>query len=256
MPEAVVVDLHSRRADPQRAQPRDGRTLQTVGLTLEAGGKRVVDNLDLLVPSATLTVVLGPNGAGKSVLLRLAHGLIAPTSGTVLWGAEPIGDAVRRRQAMVFQKPVLLRRSVAANLDYAIRERGSAARARREELLSMVGLSAFARQPARRLSGGEQQRLALARALATNPQVLLLDEATANLDTASVAMIETILRHVRAKGTKIIMVTHDLGQARRLADDIVFMHRGRVAEQAPAQTFFAKPSTGAARGFLAGEIVL
>lgn len=229
--------------------------LTVSGLTLAVDGKTLIDHLDFDLHAPGTTVIMGPNGAGKSLLLRLLHGLIAPTSGSIRWGGEEIGDAVRKRQAMVFQRPVLLRRSVAANIDFALTLGAKPDTGRRDELLALVGLLDRSGQPARLLSGGEQQRLALARALSTTPDVLFLDEATASLDPASTMMIEEIVTQARAGGMKIIFVTHDLGQARRLADDIVFLNRGRLVEQAPAKTFFEQPASDAARAYLEGRIV-
>jgi tungstate transport system ATP-binding protein len=174
----------------------------------------------------------------------------------VLWGGRPLDDALRRRQAMVFQRPVLLRRSVAANIRFALKLSHQAAPDSILAILREVGLEAQAGQPARLLSGGEQQRLSLARALALEPQVLFLDEPTASLDPASTAAIETIVKQARDRGTKIIFVTHDVGQARRLADEVVFLDRGRLTEHTPAGRFFDNPASEAAREYLAGRLVL
>jgi tungstate transport system ATP-binding protein len=226
------------------------------GLVFTAGGRPLINGLDLTIRAGPLTVVMGPNGAGKSLLLRLLHGLIAPAAGSVLWGGKPPTEPIRRRQALVFQRPVLLRRSVAANVRFVLRLRGSDSPERVRELLRHVGLAPLAAQPARRLSGGEQQRLALARALALEPEVMLLDEPTANLDPTATAAIESIVRNAQRQGTKILFVTHDLGQARRLADEVVFLHHGRVIEQTPAARFFDQPDTTEARDHLAGRLVL
>ncbi|MGI9451319.1 MAG: ATP-binding cassette domain-containing protein, partial [Geminicoccaceae bacterium] len=196
------------------------------------------------------------NGAGKSLLLRLLHGLLSPTSGEIFFGGAPLDDQVRAQQAMVFQRPVLLRRSVGANLDFVLRLRGEASASRRDSLLDQVGLLDKEKQPARLLSGGEQQRLALARVLALEPKVLFLDEPTASLDPASTLMIEEIARSVQRQGAMVVFVTHDLGQARRLADDIIFLHRGRLEEQSPAEPFFENPKSDAAKAFLEGQIVV
>jgi len=220
------------------------------------GDKNLVDGIDLTISSGTLTVVMGPNGAGKSLLLRLLHGLLTPTAGEVLWGDRPLDDGLRKRQAMVFQRPVLLRRSVAANIRFVLKLRGEATADRTNEVLREVGLGAQAGQPARLLSGGEQQRLSLARALALRPQVMFLDEPTASLDPASTASIEAIVARAHEQGTKVIFVTHDLGQARRLADDVVFLNRGRLAEHTPAERFFEEPLSQAARDYLAGRLIL
>ena len=206
------------------------------GLVFEAGGRRLIDGLDLTLQPGVRTVVMGPNGAGKSLLLRLLHGLIEPSAGAILWGGRAADRAVRLRQAMVFQRPVLLRRSALANVTHALRAHG--------------------RTPARLLSGGEQQRLAMARALSLEPDVLLLDEPTANLDPASTLAIEQLIQQAHDDGTKIVLVTHDVGQARRLADEVVFLHRGRLEEQSWAERFFDAPASATARAFLAGQLVL
>ena len=233
-----------------------GHAISTHDVSLELGGQRLIDGISLSLPSGTVSVVMGPNGAGKSQFLRLLHGLVAPTSGAVMCGGEPLCERHRARQAMVFQKPVLLRRSVAANIDYALAVRGRRCREKRDALLEAIGFADKARHPARLLSGGEQQRLALARALATEPGTLFLDEPTASLDPGSVQTIEHIVRDVSAQGTKIVFVTHDIGQARRLAGDVVFLHRGRLAEHTSADRFFDDPRSDAARAFLAGQIVI
>lgn len=230
--------------------------LSVRGLTLVWGEARLVDDVSFTLAADTFTVVMGANGAGKSLLLRLLHGLMPPTAGEIRWGGFPLTQEVRRRQAMVFQQPVLLRRSVAGNMDFVLREKGAKARRKRDALLERVGLLDRARQPARLLSGGEQQRLALARALALDPEVLFLDEPTASLDPASVLMIEEAARDAHRQGTKIIFVTHDLGQARRLADEVVFLHRGRLVEQTPAERFFTKPESELAEAYLAGRVVV
>ena len=233
--------------------------LRVEKLVLQVAGKGLVNIEKLSLDPRSVTVVMGPNGAGKSLFLRLVHGLIPPTSGWISWGEVARGDATRSTQAMVFQKPVLLRRSVAANIDFVLHRRAGTKqerRARCDELLTRVGLASQSEQPARLLSGGEQQRLALARALATRPKVLLLDEPTASLDPASVQMIEQIVLTASGEQTKVIFVTHDVGQARRLADDVAFLHHGQLVEHRPAAEFFANPSSEAANAYLAGRIVL
>lgn len=221
----------------------------------EAGGKRLLESVTLAIDRGPRTVILGPNGAGKSLLLRLCHGLLRPSAGAIDWRHA---DGARRRQAMVFQRPVMLRRSAAANIDYALKLKGIPSHlraARVREVLDDTGLAALAGQPARDLSIGEQQRLALARAWATAPEVLFLDEPTASLDPAATRAIEDIVSAIDLSGTKIVMTTHDLAQARRLADEILFLHRGRLLEQSPAPRFFAGPATPEARAFLAGELL-
>lgn len=230
--------------------------LRAEALSFAAGGVQILRDVALTVGAGAPTLVIGPNGAGKSVLLRLLHGLLTPTSGSVAWSG--VAGVAARRQSMVFQRPVLLRRSVLANAVYPLRLAGvprAGREARAQEALALVGLGHFAGRPARRLSGGEGQRLALARAAALNPEVLFLDEPCASLDPAATKAVEEIVAALAARGTKIVMTTHDLGQARRLAGDVVFIHRGRVAEHAPAEAFFAAPATPAAAAFLRGELV-
>ena len=228
--------------------------LKVRDLVLRFGDATLLDGLDLDLGPTGCTMIVGPNGSGKSLLLKLLHGLMRPTSGGIDWAGQAL-DQVMSRQALVFQKPVLLRRSVAANIDFVLRARGKDV-ARRAELLDHVGLGHKANQPARLLSGGEAQRLALARALATDPDVLFLDEPTASLDPASVLAIEGIVAGACARGVRIIFVTHDMGQARRMADDVVFLHRGRVAEHGRAADFFPEPRSSAARDYLNGRIVV
>lgn len=228
--------------------------LRVRDLVLRFGETTVLNGLTLDLGASGCTMVMGANGAGKSLFLRLLHGLIPPTSGQIDWGGHPAAE-VTARQALVFQKPVLLRRSVAANIDFVLKARGKD-RARRAALLDHVGLSHKADQPARLLSGGEAQRLALARALATDPEVLFLDEPTASLDPASVLMIERIVSEARTRGVRIIFVTHDVGQARRMADDVVFLHRGQIVEHSPARDFFPEPQSEAARDYLSGRLVV
>jgi tungstate transport system ATP-binding protein len=222
-----------------------------------AGSVAIVHDLALTIGVGAPTVLIGPNGSGKSTLIRLAMGLIAPTSGRVTWGGRAESDGSRR--AMMFQRPVMLRRSAAGNLAYALAaaDIGRDARASRvDELLAEVGLLHVADRPARRLSGGEQQRLALARALARDPQILFLDEPTASLDPAATKAVEDIIRSVAQTGVKIVMATHDLGQARRLAGEIVFMLRGTVHECAGAERFFTASATPEAAAFVRGDLVI
>jgi tungstate transport system ATP-binding protein len=223
----------------------------------EVGSKPLIDHVSYACEARPCTTVLGPNGAGKSLLLRLCHGLISPSSGRILWNGLDV-RAVRQSQAMVFQRPVLLRRTVAANIRYALSVRGIPRRQRRaivSEALGQAGLLELAARPARVLSVGEQQRLALARAWALKPQVLLLDEPTASLDPAATQAVETLLGRIRQTGTSIIMTTHDLGQARRLADEVLFLHRGRLLEHGPAAEFFNKPQSQEAAAFLEGRLL-
>ena len=231
--------------------------LQLENISFKRNGHDLLDSITLRLTAHSRTLILGPNGAGKSLLLRICHGLIRPTAGHIDWNGLPLAQA-RREQAMVFQRPILLRRSAAANIRYALSV-SKVPRQRQTELieqgLALVGLSALAKRPARVLSGGEQQRLALARAWAQRPQVLFLDEPSASLDPAAVRSIEQALAVIQTTGTKIIMTTHDLGQAKRLADDVIFLHRGYLLEHTPAEIFFKQPQSEAARRFLAGELL-
>ena len=245
------------RVDVARASsPMPGITGAARQLCYRIGDANRIDRIDLDLAPRSLTVVMGPNGAGKSLLLRLLHGLIEPTAGQVFWGGLPLNANLRRHQAMVFQRPVLLRRSVSANIRFVLELRGTSSKEREQDALEEVGLADRAAQPARLLSGGEQQRLALARALALEPQVLFLDEPTANLDPFSMAAIESIVLRSHDRGTKIVLVTHDIGQARRLADDVIFLNHGRLVEHSPADRFFEAPASAPARDYLAGRLVL
>ena len=231
-----------------------GLPIVATGLAYASGGTAILEDIDLTLERGVRTFILGANGSGKSTLLRLLHGLLAPTRGTLQWGdrgARPLG------QAMVFQRPVLLRRSALANIIYALKCSGvpePTRRVRARAVLSHVGLEAHADHPARVLSGGEQQRLALARAWALDPEVLFLDEPTASLDPGATHEIERIVNAMHATGTKIVMVTHNMGQARRLGDEVVFLHQGELIERAPAERFFRNPATPEAAQFLEGEL--
>jgi tungstate transport system ATP-binding protein len=209
----------------------------------------IIAPVSLELAAGPSTIILGANGAGKSVLMRLMHGLLEPSAGNVRWNSAG-------RQAMVFQRPVMLRRSALANVVYALEAAGTAqAEKTAMEALKEVGLAHLARRPARVLSGGEQQRLALARAWALEPKVMFLDEPTANLDPAATRAIEGVIAAMHERGVKIVMTTHDLGQARRHADEIVFLHKGRLVEHADSARFFARPGTPEARTFVAGELL-
>jgi tungstate transport system ATP-binding protein len=226
-------------------------------VSFAAGGVTILDHISLAFATRAPAVLIGPNGAGKTTLLRLLMGLIAPVRGRVTWGGRE--DVEPTHRAIVFQRPVMLRRSAAGNIRYALAAAGvpRGERADRvDELAAVVGLAGLGGRPARKLSGGEQQRLALARALAKEPQILLLDEPTASLDPAATKAIEDVIRSIAARGIKVVMSTHDLGEARRLAGEIVLMHRGRMIENGSADTFFADPRTEEARRFIRGELLV
>ena len=221
-----------------------------------AGGRDIIDGISAEIAAGPATIILGANGAGKSVLMRLMHGLLRPTAGAIDWHGQ--GEArVRRGQAMVFQHPVMLRRSALANIVYALelaRVRDVDREAHGMDALREVGLADVAHRPARVLSGGEQQRLALARAWALHPEVLFLDEPTANLDPGATREIENVIKAFDASGTKIVMSTHNLGQARRLGDEVMFIHEGRLAERVPVDVFFRQPASAEAAAFVKGEL--
>ena len=222
--------------------------------TVVAGAVTILDRVSLTLAVGPPTVLSGPNGAGKTTLLRAAMGLTQLTQGEITWGGRT--DAPPARRAILFQRPVMLRRSAAANIDYALGTTDRPRAQRIDDLLALVGLEGLGRRPARRLSGGEQQRLALARALARDPAILFLDESTASLDPAATKAIEDIILAVAARGVKVVMSTHDLGQARRLGGDIVLLHRGRLIEHGPAKDFFDSPRSDETRKFIAAELLV
>lgn len=240
-----------------KALARTDLPLALRDVSLVAGETAILDHLTLTILAGAPTVIVGPNGAGKSSFLRLCMGLTAPSSGRVTWGGRLDSPPVRR--AMLFQRPVMLRRSALANVAYGLAQAGCPRRlraTRAEELLQRVGLSDHAARPARSLSGGEQQKLALARALAREPELLLLDEPTANLDPAASRAVEEIIREAAASGIKVLMASHDLGQVRRLAGEVLFMAAGTVREQKPVAEFFDSQSTPEASAFLRGDLVI
>ena len=242
-----MQSVESAVVQPQSIFPL---SLQNVGYT--KSGISLINDISATLQADGRTVVMGPNGSGKSLLMRLCHGLIKPTSGRVVWTRER-----RHAQAMVFQAPVLLRRSARKNVEFALQATGVKKSARRElaeEALRIAGIAHLGHRQARVLSGGEKQKLALARAWSIRPQVLFLDEPTAHLDPGAAFAIEQLIKAIDAQGTKIIMSTHDLGQAQRLADEVLFLHQGQLAEQTSALDFFERPRTPAARAFVNGEL--
>lgn len=231
--------------------------LELEDVTFAPDGHTLVDGVSARVAGQGVTVLLGPNGAGKTLLLRMCRGLLTPTRGRIRWhGRSP--DAVGVRVGFVPQHPAMLRRSVRANLRYALRYATDAAHdraARIEEGLELAGLAGRGDAIARNLSGGERQRLAIARAWVQRPRVLLLDEPTAHLDPAAAVAIERTIASIRAAGTKVMLTTHDLHQARRLAEEVLFIHQGALLEHAAAQTFFTDPATPEAATFISGGLL-
>lgn len=226
------------------------------GLSFTADGKQLLDNVSFALPAGGVTAIIGPNGAGKSLALRLCHGLLLPTSGSVTWQVTDGVVAGHKRHAMVFQTPVMLRRSVRANLAHALAVTGAInTQAKIEAALERFGMEALAERPARLLSGGEQQRLAIARAWTLAPEVLFLDEPTSQLDPGATRQIEQLITSLAGEGMTILMTSHDLGQARRLSQRILFLNGGRLIEDAPTERFFKKPATAEARAFIAGDLL-
>lgn len=220
-------------------------------------GNSLLCGIDYSINTPGVTTILGPNGAGKSLLLQVMHGLVTPDKGFIRWNVHK-PQPWQSWRAFVFQKPVLLRRSIRANLEYVLSLHKIAKDERKQrtrEALSYTGLFHLADRNARVLSGGEQQRLNIARALVLRPQVILLDEPTAELDPTGTAAIERLIKDIAQHGAKVIMTTHDLSQARRLASDILFLNNGKLLEYSPALAFFKQPRTHAAQNFIAGKLL-
>ena len=223
-------------------------------LRFTPNGRPVLAGIDLELGGEGISVVLGPNGAGKSVLLRMLAGLERPDGGRIAWNGAGLPE---RAIAMLFQQPMLLRASVADNAALGLKPlqlTRDEVRRRVARVLERVGLAHRARDSARHLSGGERQRLALARAWAVQPRLLLLDEPTAALDPTATEAVEALIREIRTDGARIVMTTHNLGQAMRISDDIVFIEAGRVREHTPSARFFSRPSSSEARLFIQGEL--
>lgn len=231
--------------------------LHLTNVSLRKSGTNIVGPIDLELSGDGCTIVIGPNGSGKTSLLRLMHGLEKASEGKVKWKV-PKSEAYKA-QCFVFQSPVLLRRSVRENIVYPLLLRGGQRKAALNEAdawIDKVGLGSASAKDAQVLSGGERQKLALVRALITKPEILFLDEPTTNLDGASTMEIENLIKQAQEEGTRIVMATHDFGQARRLGTDVLFMYRGQVYETGSAQEFFPVPVTDKARAFIKGEVVL
>lgn len=227
------------------------------GLWLVRAGRVLIEIDELHFGTPGVTVIIGHNGSGKSLLLKLMTGLIAPDSGEVLWNDQPPQRPDYHRLGYMKQNPVLLRRSVSANLEFAFRQSGlskSKAHVEARSLLAEADLSHLAETSARALSGGERQHVSLLRMLAANPEITVLDEPTSSLDPAATKQIEKLILELKQKGQAILLVTHDLGQAKRLADHVLFVQNGIVVERGHAKAFFNKPKSTAARAFIAGTL--
>lgn len=248
-----MVEPRQQLTRPVQVRPVSGRDLQLV-----RGGRLLVNVPRIDFADHKLTVIVGPNGAGKTLLIKLLAGVLSADQGSVTWNDLSPSRTGYRRLSMVLQTPVLLRRSALANITFALQSAGidrAEARPRALAVLEQAGLIHLAENSARLMSGGEKQRLVLARALAIDPEVLLLDEPVANVDPSSTLTIETMIADARDRGVTVVLVTHDLAQARRLADEILFMHRGEIVERGAASDFFTSPQTALARAFLNGEII-
>lgn len=230
--------------------------LRVEAISLRRGGRQILGPLSWVLEGSGITVLMGPNGSGKTSFLRAMHGLERVYQGALHWSAPP--ESVRAKQAFVFQTPILMRRSVLDCIAYPLLLDGVSkdnARIRAAEAAVRVGLSALLDQPAQVISGGEKQKLALARALVRGPELLFLDEPCANLDGQSTREIEAILMQARSAGTRIVMSIHDLGQARRLADDILFLHAGRLVETGPKSILLETPRSPEMAAFINGDIL-
>ena len=230
--------------------------IQFKDLSVILGQKIILDKINCKIKSNSITAVLGPNGAGKSIFLQTINGLFSIQSGRLNFNLMEINQEIRKQQAMVFQNPVLLRRTVIANLQFISNLRNKESNRLLKKILSKVGLEGYEKKPARLLSGGEKQRLSMARALIINPNLLLLDEPTANLDPYSLNLIEDLVLEENSIGKTIIFTTHDMSQAKRLATDVIFLNKGKVLEQTISNTFFKSPKTLEAQKYINGEILI
>ena len=230
--------------------------IQFVDVSVVLGQKLILDKINCKIKSNSITAVLGPNGAGKSIFLQTINGLVSIQSGRLTFNSMQNNQEIREQQAMVFQTPVLLRRTVMANMQFVSNLRNKKSNQLLKNLLDKVGLEGYEEKPARLLSGGEKQRLSMARALIVNPSLLLLDEPTANLDPYSLNLIEDLVLEENSIGKTVIFTTHDMSQAKRLATDVIFLNKGKVLEQTVSKTFFKKPKTFEAQKYINGEILI
>ena len=225
-------------------------------LVVEFKGQRILCPIGLNLSKGDIAVILGPNGSGKTTLLKSLHGIIKIKHGAISWSC-PKSESMAK-QMFVFQSPVMLRRSVFENLTYQLtlcKTPKAEINRLADEWLSKISLKEVIHVAATRLSGGEKQKLALARALITKPEMLFLDEPTASLDGKTTLEIEKLLQNSAENGTTIMMSTHDIGQAKRLAKNILFLNKGKLESTQPAQTFFREPMSNNASKFIAGDIV-
>jgi len=232
---------------------------ELAGIRHRYGSRTVLSIPRLEIQRGETLGIIGPSGAGKSTLLRLLQGLERPAEGTINVDGSPMPHPIplplARRITTVFQRPLMLDRTVRDNVLFGLRVRGRKDSAPADPLLERLGLGHLANAKARCLSGGEIQRVALARAMAIEPDVLLLDEPAANLDPANVARVEAFIRNAQARGTTIVLVTHNTHEARRLAHRTLLLIEGVVVETGPTAAFFESPTEARTRAFLAGELV-
>ena len=217
--------------------------------------KNILKNINIDFNNNLISVIMGPNGSGKTVLLKIINGLLKPSSGNIIWKDNNLKFDCRLYQSFVFQKPIIFRTSVKENLKFIFKIKNSDYRLPLKTYLEIVGLENFINSPARKLSVGEQQRLSVIRAIANEPSFILFDEPTANLDPQSTLVIEQIILAAKEFGVKILFVTHDIFQAKRLADEIIFMDKGEITEISKAAYFFNKPSSVQAQKYISGEIL-
>ena len=247
MPEGKIIPLRPV------ADAAENWSVLLDNVSIDSRSRAIICSVSCRLAATGISVIMGENGAGKSMLLKTIAGLVQPTSGHV-----QLHPSIAGRTAMVFQRPVLLRRSVRANLNHALGIAGFRRRQRRIKILTLLdicGLTAFADWPARKLSGGQQQRLQMARAMASDPKLLLMDEPTANLDPRSSLALEELIRVTSSSGVKIVLVTHNLGQARRLADEALFLNQGRLVERGGAPGLFASPKSAEFRAYMEGRLL-
>jgi len=234
-------------------------TIQLENVHMEHANIKALDSITLDIEPNQAVTFLGVNGSGKTSLLRILAGLAEPSTGDVLLDSNKVtSKELRQISTMVFQRTVMFNTSVYGNVSYGLKIRGLSKEdieRKVNDVLGCVGLEGFQKRRAKQLSGGEQQRVALARAFVLEPQILLLDEPTANLDPANAMIVENAIRTIKREDEcTIVLATHNLHQAKRLSDEIVHIHHGRIVESANPQDFFTNPRNETTRRFISGEL--
>jgi len=230
--------------------------LDKVNYTID--NKALIEDFSVEIQSPGISIILGHNGAGKSLLLKLLHGVIEPFSGSIHW-QQQTPNSQQYWRTLVLQKPSFFDRSVRFHLEFVLsisQTEKAQQQERIEQALDVCGLSELQQRKVSSLSGGEIQRLSLARAWVLRPKVLLLDEPTVALDPPAAYQFEALVKQFRDSGSKIIMTTHDIPQAQRLADEVIFIYQGKLAEQADASSFFKAPTSSIAQHYLKGQLVV